>query len=133
MPKLPAPDGEENSCEGMGTRCHSKGRPGCGSAAAAPVPPAAHAVYRSGSDPSLDGLGAPRKGSGLPQGEKPFRRTEASGFMPEASVYIPYWYSLGTRKLCTPLASSVTVPAGKMITGLPSSSTSNSVFSSMVT
>lgn len=52
---------------------------------------------------------------------------------PQREPFLPQEYSLGMRKLCSPWASSVTVPAGNKMTGLPSSSTSNSVVSSMVT
>ena len=44
-----------------------------------------------------------------------------------------YGYNLGMMKLCSPCSASVTVPAGKKMTGFPFSSTLNFVCSSMLT
>lgn len=86
-----------------------------------------------GSNSSLDGAGRSMTGERFAAVGEAFQTNGGLRLYAGGLRVHSYWYSLGTRKLCTPLASSVTVPAGKMITGLPSSSTSNSVFSSMVT
>ena len=65
--------------------------------------------------------------------ELPVQQGRTSGSQPEVLSCVFYEYSLGIRKRCSPWAASVTVPAGKMMTGFPSSSTSNAVVSSMAT